>query len=55
MRWVDDRVVDDKLTSLTGTIHGFAARPNMSIPEAVEGYKGALDQATAWFKKTIMV
>lgn len=36
-----------------GTCHGFAARPNLAIPEVVEGYKGALAQTVAWFQKTL--
>jgi carboxymethylenebutenolidase len=41
------------LSSSTGTCHGFAARPNLAIPEIVEAYKGALDQTAAWFQKTL--
>ena len=38
---------------LAGTVHGFAARPNISIPIVKEGYEGALNEATNWFKKTL--
>lgn len=33
--------------------HGFAARPNLAIPEVKEGYEGALNQTVEWFDKTI--
>ncbi|KAI0317784.1 dienelactone hydrolase endo-1-3,1,4-beta-D-glucanase [Amylostereum chailletii] len=36
-----------------GTAHGFAARPNLGIPEVKAGYEGALEQTIAWFKKTL--
>ncbi|KAI0086560.1 dienelactone hydrolase endo-1-3,1,4-beta-D-glucanase [Irpex rosettiformis] len=36
-----------------GTVHGFAARPNMAMPEVVEAYKGALQQTVDWFNKTL--
>jgi len=32
-----------------GTTHGFAARPNMGIPEVKEAFQGAIDQAVNWF------
>lgn len=34
-----------------GTVHGFAARPALEIPESVAGFEGALEQSIAWFKK----
>ena len=37
----------------TGTVHGFAARPNLAMPEVVEAYKGALQQTVDWFNKTL--
>jgi len=36
-----------------GTVHGFAARPNLEIPEVKAGFEGALDQTVQWFKKTL--
>ena len=36
-----------------GTVHGFAARPNLEIPEVKAGFEGALDQTMQWFKKTL--
>ncbi|KAI9443153.1 dienelactone hydrolase endo-1-3,1,4-beta-D-glucanase [Lactarius indigo] len=37
----------------TGTAHGFAVRPNLQVPEVKAGYEGGLEQAVAWFKKTL--
>jgi hypothetical protein len=37
----------------TGTAHGFAARPNLTVPEVKAGYEGALEQTVAWFTKTL--
>ncbi|KZV76148.1 dienelactone hydrolase endo-1-3,1,4-beta-D-glucanase [Peniophora sp. CONT] len=36
-----------------GCAHGFAIRPNQSIPEVKAGYEGALAQTVDWFKKTL--
>lgn len=36
-----------------GTAHGFAARPNLSLPEVKEGYEKAFEQAVEWFKRTV--
>jgi len=45
--------VDYEFTVYKGTAHGFAVRPNMSVPEVKAGYEGAFDQTVAWFKKTL--
>lgn len=37
-----------------GTVHGFAARPNLSMPDVKAGFEGALEQAESWFQKTIV-
>ena len=37
----------------TGTVHGFALRPNLNVPDVKAAYEGSLDQAVAWFKKTL--
>lgn len=42
------------LMVFVGTCHGFAARPNLALPEIVEAYKGALEQTAEWFKKTLV-
>ncbi|KAF8991051.1 dienelactone hydrolase endo-1,3,1,4-beta-D-glucanase [Cyathus striatus] len=34
-----------------GTVHGFATRPNLTIPEVKAGYEGAFNQAVEWFKR----
>ena len=36
-----------------GTVHGFAARPNMAITDAKEGFEKAFAAGVAWFKKTL--
>ncbi|VDB91766.1 unnamed protein product [Peniophora sp. CBMAI 1063] len=36
-----------------GCAHGFAIRPNQSVPEVKAGYEGALAQTVEWFKKTL--
>ncbi|KAI0345740.1 dienelactone hydrolase endo-1-3,1,4-beta-D-glucanase [Trametopsis cervina] len=43
--------VEYEFNDYKGTVHGFAARPNLAIPEVVEAYKGALNQTENWFKK----
>ncbi len=37
----------------SGTAHGFAVRPNLTVPEVKAGYEGGLEQTVAWFKKTL--
>ncbi|KZV76161.1 alpha/beta-hydrolase [Peniophora sp. CONT] len=36
-----------------GCAHGFAIRPNQSLPEVMAGYHGALAQTVEWFEKTL--
>ncbi|KZV76146.1 dienelactone hydrolase endo-1-3,1,4-beta-D-glucanase [Peniophora sp. CONT] len=36
-----------------GTAHGFAIRPNQSVPDVKAGYEGALAQTVDWFGKTL--
>jgi len=45
--------VDYEFRVWKGTFHGFAVRPNLTVPEVKAGYEGALDQTVAWFKKTL--
>ncbi|THG94999.1 hypothetical protein EW026_g6571 [Hermanssonia centrifuga] len=45
--------VDYEFKDYRGTVHGFAARPNLGIPEVYDAYKAALDQTVAWFQKTL--
>ncbi|KAI0044563.1 dienelactone hydrolase endo-1,3,1,4-beta-D-glucanase [Auriscalpium vulgare] len=48
-----DNAVDYEFKIYKGTAHGFAARPNLEIPDVKAGWEGALEQAVAWFKKTL--
>jgi len=36
-----------------GTTHGFAARPNLSIPAVKQAYEDALEEAASWFKRIL--
>ncbi|KAJ7459830.1 hypothetical protein FB451DRAFT_1505339 [Mycena latifolia] len=45
----------DGLTQMSGTAHGFAARPNFAYPDVKEGYEKAFQQAVDWFNKTLPV
>ncbi|THG92998.1 hypothetical protein EW026_g8106 [Hermanssonia centrifuga] len=45
--------VDYEFKDYRGTVHGFAARPNIAISGLLEAYQGALQQAGAWFDKTL--
>ncbi|KAI0699128.1 dienelactone hydrolase endo-1-3,1,4-beta-D-glucanase [Cytidiella melzeri] len=45
--------VDYEFKDYKGTVHGFAARPNLSIPGVAEAFKGSVEQTVAWFKKTL--
>lgn len=47
------QVMQHTYIPLPGTVHGFATRPNLSIPLVVEGYEGALKQTAQWFEKTL--
>jgi dienelactone hydrolase len=40
---------------IPGTVHGFAARPNLSLPEIKEAHEKAFEQTVAWFEKTLSV
>ncbi|KIY64968.1 dienelactone hydrolase endo-1-3,1,4-beta-D-glucanase [Cylindrobasidium torrendii FP15055 ss-10] len=37
-----------------GTTHGFAARPNLSIPEVKDAFEGVQQQIVDWLKKTLI-
>lgn len=45
--------VEYEFKDYKGTAHGFAARPNLAVPEVKAGYQGALEQTAAWFEKTL--
>jgi hypothetical protein len=38
-----------------GTAHGFAARPNLNVPEVKLAYEEAFEQTVEWFTKTLSV
>lgn len=40
---------------LLGTAHGFAARPNLALPEIEEAFEQAFNQTVHWFDKTLVV
>ncbi|KAI0056285.1 dienelactone hydrolase endo-1-3,1,4-beta-D-glucanase [Artomyces pyxidatus] len=42
-----------EFTVYKGTAHGFAARPNLALPEIREAFEGAREQAVQWFRKTL--
>ncbi|EGN98065.1 hypothetical protein SERLA73DRAFT_36975, partial [Serpula lacrymans var. lacrymans S7.3] len=48
-----DNYVEYEFVDYKGTAHGFAARPNLSIPNVKEGFEKAIEQTIAWFDKTI--
>ncbi|KAF8991056.1 dienelactone hydrolase endo-1-3,1,4-beta-D-glucanase [Cyathus striatus] len=37
-----------------GTVHGFATRPNLSLPDVKAGYEGAFNQTIEWFRKYLV-
>ncbi|KIM80133.1 hypothetical protein PILCRDRAFT_822647 [Piloderma croceum F 1598] len=39
-----------ELKTYNDTTHGFAARPNMGIPEVKDAFQGPFDQTVDWFK-----
>ncbi|KAJ8696640.1 hypothetical protein PTI98_006491 [Pleurotus ostreatus] len=45
--------VEYQFIEYKGTTHGFAARPNLEVPEVETAFEGALTQATEWFAKTL--
>ena len=38
---------------LSGTIHGFAIRPNLAFPDVREAFEKAFEAKVEWFKKTL--
>lgn len=41
------------LLHYVGTVHGFAARPNLGLPEIRDAFERSLEQTTGWFNKTL--
>jgi len=50
-----DAFIDYDFKGYKGTTHGFAARPNISIPELKVQYEEAFKNTVEWFKKTLVV
>jgi len=48
-----DNFIEYEFEDYEGTIHGFAARPNLRDAELAEAYNGAIAQTIAWFEKTL--
>lgn len=48
-----DKFVEYEFVVYKGTAHGFAARPDLEVPEIKEGQERAFQQAVAWFKKSL--
>jgi len=45
--------VDYEFVDYKGTTHGFAARPNLGIPEIKEAFEKSFEQTVHWFEKTL--
>ena len=45
------RLTDTLCFLRKGTVHGFAARPNLGIPEVKEAFENAFSTTVQWFKK----
>ncbi|KIK69560.1 hypothetical protein GYMLUDRAFT_33933 [Collybiopsis luxurians FD-317 M1] len=50
-----DNFVEYEFRDYEGTVHGFAARPNLEYPEVMAGFEGAFEQTVQWFEKTLPV
>jgi len=48
-----DSFVEFEFKVYPGTAHGFAARPNLALPEVKEAYEGAFRQTVNWFSRTL--
>lgn len=42
---------DTKMEYYPGTVHGFACRPNMSIPQVKEAFEKAFEDSVQWFNQ----
>ncbi|EIM86030.1 dienelactone hydrolase endo-1-3,1,4-beta-D-glucanase [Stereum hirsutum FP-91666 SS1] len=45
--------IDYEFKDYKGTVHGFAARPNLGLPEIRDAFERSLEQTTEWFNKTL--
>ncbi|KAF8069025.1 dienelactone hydrolase endo-1,3,1,4-beta-D-glucanase [Lyophyllum atratum] len=50
-----ENFVEYEFHDYKGTTHGFAARPNLNIPEVKEAHGKAFQQAVDWSAKTLLV
>lgn len=50
-----DNFVEYEFKDYKGTAHGFAARPNLDLPEIKEAFELAFEQTVQWFQKTLTV
>lgn len=41
------------LNLISGTVHGFATRPNLEVPVVKEAFEKSFEQTIAWFNKTL--
>jgi len=46
--------VEYEFVQYKGTAHGFAARPNLSLPEVKEAYEKSVEQTVNWFTKHLI-
>jgi len=45
--------VEYEFKDYKGTTHGWAARPNLKIPEIEEAFEAAMQQTLSWFSRTL--
>ncbi|KAL5524423.1 hypothetical protein ACEPAF_9563 [Sanghuangporus sanghuang] len=45
--------IEHEFCDYKGTVHGFAVRPNLDIPESKEGFEKTFEASLSWFKKTL--
>ncbi|KAG6840737.1 hypothetical protein C0991_004755 [Blastosporella zonata] len=48
-----DTFLEFEFRDYEGTAHGFAARPNLGLPQVKEAHEKAFRQAVDWFEKTL--
>jgi len=50
-----ENFVEYEFKDYKGTVHGFAARPNLGIPEIKAAFEAAFEQTVEWFNKTLPI
>ncbi|KAF9457747.1 dienelactone hydrolase endo-1,3,1,4-beta-D-glucanase [Collybia nuda] len=50
-----DNFIEYEFKDYKGTAHGFAARPNLALPEVKEAHEKAFEQTVEWFQKTLTI